>query len=250
LSPFDPSLDSVYLPTVEPMPFLTVAELLAPGAGPPGFDPAEIDAMRRMARFAVEGLAMPHPDLGRPGEVCPYVRRAIERGLLRLTIARVPPGGEAAARLMLATRDRFLALPPVGGEDSRLKAIITLFPSVTPEQAPEAIDGLQARLKDFFVRDGLMIGQFHPGNEEPGLHSARFRPFRTPVPALAMRGMVSSDAPFLLGNDAHARAYLTRFGLIGCERLTATLQQRRAALGEARVAELAALVEGVRQLLR
>jgi hypothetical protein len=247
VSPFDPAAATPHWPAGEPGPLLTVPELLEPGPGPSAFTEAEIAALRRMARFAADGLAAPHPDLGRPGEVCPYVRRAIERGLLRLTVARVPPGGEAAARLMLATRDLFLALPPSRGEESRLRAVITLFPTVTPEQAPVAIDGLQARLKDAFVRDGLMIGQFHPGNDEPGLHSARFRPFRTPVPALAMRMMVSSDAPFLTDTDAHAQAYLARFGLAGCERMAATLLERRAALGAARVAELAALIEAARQ---
>ena len=246
MSPLDPQPGPCW-PAAGPAPLVTVPELLAPGAAPPGFAEVELEALRAMARFAVEGLAVPHPDLGRPGEVCPYVRRAIGRGLLRLTVARVPPGGEAAARLMLATRDRFLALPPAEGEDSRLKAIITLFPTVTPAEAPVAIDGLQARLKDFFVREGLMIGQFHPGNDEPGLHSARFRPFRAPVPALAMRVMVSSDAPFLTGTDAHAEAYLARFGLVGCERMAATLQQRAAILGPARVAALAALVEATRR---
>lgn len=249
MSPLDPQPGAPRWPADEPAPLVTVAELLTPGAAPAGFAAAELAALGATARFAVQGLAQPHPDLGRPGEVCPYVRRAIERGLLRLTVARVPPGGEAAARLMLATRDRFLALPPTMGEESRLKAIITLFPTVTPAEAPVAIDGLQARLKDFFVREGLMIGQFHPGNDEPGLHSARFRPFRAPVPALAIRVMVSSDAPFLTGTDAHAEAYLARFGLVGCERMAATLHQRAAILGPARVAALAALVEATRQRL-
>src|SRR5206468_1894821 len=45
--------------------------------------------------------------------------------------------------------------------------------------------------------DGLMLGQFHMKNEEPGLHNVNFRPLQSPIPLLAVRFMVMADLPFL-----------------------------------------------------
>jgi hypothetical protein len=73
------------------------------------------------------------------------------------------------------------------------------------------IDNLQRSLKDRFVREGLMIGQFHPTCDEPGVWNQSFRPLRSPIPLLAIRTMVVYDMPFLLGSQAHLGAYLARF---------------------------------------
>jgi hypothetical protein len=78
------------------------------------------------------------------------------------------------------------------------------------EQIP-ILDALQARLKERFVREGLMVGQFHPQCEQGGLWNTDFRPLRAPIPLLAIRQMVTSDLPFLLGSPAHVSAYLHRF---------------------------------------
>ena len=77
---------------------------------------------------------------------------------------------------------------------------------------PGPLDRLQASLKTEFVRQGLMIGQFHPRCEAPGLWSPDFRPLRSPIPLLAMREMVASDLPFLVGDPDHLLAYFDRFG--------------------------------------
>jgi len=73
------------------------------------------------------------------------------------------------------------------------------------------LDALQRRLKDAFVREGLMVGQFHPHCEQRGLWNEDFRPLKAPIPLLAIRRMVSSDLPFLLGSASHLSAYLDRF---------------------------------------
>ena len=72
-----------------------------------------------------------------------------------------------------------------------------MFPGISDADAPAFIDAVQARLKPQFVADGLMLGQFHALNNEPGLHNQEFRPLRSPIPLLAIRFMVDSDLPFL-----------------------------------------------------
>jgi hypothetical protein len=73
------------------------------------------------------------------------------------------------------------------------------------------LDELQRQLKDEFVPQGLMIGQFHPQCPQPGLWNPQFRPLQSPIPLLALRRMVASDLPFLVGSCAHASSYLTNF---------------------------------------
>ena len=62
---------------------------------------------------------------------------------------------------------------------------------------PELIDGTKQALKPEFVRSGLMLGEFHADNRQPGLHNEEFHPLRSPVPMLVMRQMVPSDFAFL-----------------------------------------------------
>ena len=51
--------------------------------------------------------------------------------------------------------------------------------------------------KPFYVRQGLMLGEFHNRNNSPGLRNKNFYPLRTPLPCLAIRHMVPTDIAFL-----------------------------------------------------
>jgi hypothetical protein len=102
----------------------------------------------------------------------------------------------------------FHRLPPTEGSDVLLKTILILFPTVT---SYSIIDEAQRRLKNQFVAMGLMIGQFYPGCQEPGLWNPQFRPLQSPLALLAVRHMVSSDFPFLAANPEWIERYLKKF---------------------------------------
>jgi hypothetical protein len=98
---------------------------------------------------------------------------------------------------------------------------LAIFPSLAANGADGAamIDKVQARLKPYFVEMGMMLGEFHAGNESPGLRNPDFRPLRSPIPMLAIRHMVESDLPFLnretytpKQRSAFLRSYLFRMG--------------------------------------
>jgi hypothetical protein len=109
-------------------------------------------------------------------------------------------------------RDWFLELEPQHGPQAQLKTLLLLLPDVAAADAPAVIDETQRLLKPAFVRNGLMIGQFHPGPPDaPGLWNEAFRPLHSPVPLLAIRHMVASDLPFLIDDPAFRAAYLDRF---------------------------------------
>jgi hypothetical protein len=164
-------------------------------------------------------LGRPNPNLGRPGSVCPFVPRALQLDTIRLGIVR--SHGLSAAQIeemVKGYRDYFLTMEPSQGDLAVYKAILLVFPDVEAEEAPELIDGVQQKLKPFFVEEGLMLGEFHSYNQSPGLHNPDFRPLRSPVPMLAIRFMAESDLPFLSrANDAPAvrirylEAYLKRW---------------------------------------
>lgn len=157
-------------------------------------------------------LCRPHPRLGREGPVCPYTQPSLERSLFWLAFhpGADPPPHEAAAAVGRC-RDRFLRLEPAGPE-AQYKTILVLFPDLHAARAPAVVDAVQAALKPEFVAAGLMIGQFHPRCGEPALWNRGFRPLRSPVPLLAIRHMVRTDAAFLTTDAGSLAAYLQRFG--------------------------------------
>jgi hypothetical protein len=175
--------------------------------------PADLEAARQVVDWARGYLCAPHPELGRPGLVCPFVPRSLDSGLFFMAVRR---GGTQDAEEIQATvlehRDWFLELEPREGRDAQYKALLILFPDLAPADLPRLIDAPQERLKPAFVAEGLMVGQFHalpPANA--GLWNPDFRPLRSPIPMLVIRHMVPSDLPFLTEQRPLVESYLARF---------------------------------------
>jgi hypothetical protein len=166
----------------------------------------QLNALRTIVRWAKEFLTHPHPDLGRRGPVCPWVRGALARGTFWLALHE-GAGIDQAGAIEVMNRYRDLHAALCAGPGDTMKTIVVLFPDIPREQAPEVIDEVQRILKPGFVARGLMVGQFHPDCPEPGLRNPRFRPLQAPVPLLVVRSMVAGDRPFL----AHDRRFLCQY---------------------------------------
>jgi hypothetical protein len=164
-------------------------------------------------------LARPHPDVGRPGPVCPFTPTALALDTIWLTeIEETDPDRDTIVRLIGQYRDLFLQIEPRSGPMAINKTILVVFPHLGGDAA-KLIDEAQSELKASFVELGLMLGEFHADNESPGLRNPEFRPLRSPVPMLAIRHMVESDLPFLRRSidepgirAAYLRSYLRRLG--------------------------------------
>ncbi len=144
-------------------------------------------------------LARPHPKLGRPGAVCPFVPHSLKSNSIRLAVIRTKylyP--EQLEEIVGRYKDIFLKMEVKEQELAINKAFLLIFPDVHIEDACKLIDSVQQKLKPLFVESGLMIGEFHKRNETPGMHNPDFRPLRSPIPLLAIRFMVEADLPFLL----------------------------------------------------
>lgn len=167
--------------------------------------------LRQIATWAVEFLSAPHEHLGRRGPVCPYTKPSMDNNSFLLAWA----GGEHDDRSLELALDQyrrwFLELSGQPGQArTHLLTILVVLPGFDRTDSGP-LDTLQRRLKDAFLREGLMVGQFHPRCEQSGLWNEDFRPLKAPIPLLAIRWMVASDLPFLLDSASHLLAYLDRF---------------------------------------
>jgi len=164
-------------------------------------------------------LARPHPTLGRPGVVCPFVPHSLKSNSIRLAVIRTKDLYlYQVEEVVRSYQDIFFNMKLKEQELAINKAFLLIFPDVHIEDACRVIDSIQQKLKPLFVESGLMIGEFHKRNESSGLHNPNFRPLRSPIPLLAIRFMVEADLPFLESPaDPHLRiryleAYLKHFG--------------------------------------
>ncbi|MBD2108182.1 DUF6875 domain-containing protein [Nodosilinea sp. FACHB-13] len=160
---------------------------------------ADIVYKEKIQDWIKEFLGSPHPKLGRPGIVCPFVPRALRMDTIKSVVVHTEGLEEPQiADLVKSYRTQFLTMEPQQGDLAIYKAILLIFPDISGLLEQTAlIDRIQQQLKPFFVEEGLMIGEFHEHNESPGLHNPDFRPLRSPIPMLAIRFMTELDLPFL-----------------------------------------------------
>jgi hypothetical protein len=160
----------------------------------------------RIVDWCENFLGKPSDLVGRTGNVCPFVPEAMMRGSLKFAVVALRNRGVAAVpeieETILACREYFLAKEKAAGKHDIFFSMVIIFPAVTKEEAQKVIDPPQRKLKPTFVKEGLMLGEFHPFSSTPGLRNLSFRPLRSPVPLLAIRHMVESDIDFLMApND-------------------------------------------------
>jgi hypothetical protein len=147
--------------------------------------------------WSQEYLTRPHPEMGRPGAVCPYVRGALEGGTLWFGQVR----GTAATEEGVAAgidqfREPFVGLWPQNRSSGVQKALMVTFPDLREEQACALLGGVARRVKLAFVEDGLLPGPAYPGNPTPSAHS-NFPSMAGPVPLMAIRLLFDTDLNFL-----------------------------------------------------
>ncbi len=211
------------------------------------FTASELAAIRGMLGYT-ESTARAHPDAGHRRPVCPFVAGSLQRNLIYVTAHRGRAEPADVERRMLALKTAFAELASARQDAGRFAVILAVFPTVAADDAHRVIDMMQARLRHEFVMDGLLIGEFHPLNDTPGLYSPQYRPLRSPVPALGIRSLVVQDVPFILDSDRWIRAYLAHFGHAGCQEIRAVVARGATIrLDAVRADELLAMVEDYRQ---
>ncbi|GAA5087415.1 DUF6875 domain-containing protein [Nocardia iowensis] len=162
-----------------------------------------------LIRYLGDHLVQPHPELGRDGPVCPFVRHTMARHSLWAAV--VPGGDEVTVEAMTAAVDDafevYRALRAEAGQDARMLTCVTSFPGLTRYAT---IDTVHLARKTAVVRQGLMLGQFYPGCGVSGLWNKDFHPLDAPLPMLVIRKMMNTDFPFLVERTEWLYSYLTQ----------------------------------------
>lgn len=175
-----------------------------------------------IAKWVMEYLCLPHPELGRIGIVCPWAPVAIAQDTLWITRIDVAGLTEQAVdnsieSLLGVYREQI----PTDGDEARHKTIIAIVDGL---DRPSDVAKIHHRMKPVFVAQGLMLGEFYEGCEKPGIRNANFHALHSPLPLLVIREMVALDAVFLAEHKAFLDDYFTRHGEHGLNKMNAMLR--------------------------
>jgi hypothetical protein len=154
-------------------------------------------------------ISRPHPDLGRPGAVCPYVPAARRYNLV-VVLGRAweerTHAPDTAAETFI--RDAVDAYASWRWPESHpgLRSVIAVSRSM-PRRTWRLLDTAQSRLKSEMAERGLMIGTFHLDSTMPAAHNQGFAPSTAPYPLVAVRAISQHDLWFLHRSADHFAAY-------------------------------------------
>jgi hypothetical protein len=161
---------------------------------------SNIEAFCQATAWIQTYLARPHKMLGRSGTVCPFAQSALAQDSIHIAVVRLSATNKRARMVDAISYhlQAFLSKAASATDNERiLQATLVIFPDVSLAEAVDLIDRTKEELKPDFIRQGLMLGEFHARNESGGLHNPEFRPLRSPLPMLAIRHMVPTDLVFL-----------------------------------------------------
>jgi hypothetical protein len=181
------------------------------------FAGSDLDALHTVADWITSFIVRPHKDLGRVGQVCPFVPVSLERRTLWLAPEHVSGRSLAdVVALVSGYQALFLGAEPTDGDDANYKAIVVVFTDLSPDRAKAFFDDV---LRDLavpsYVEHGFVMGGSYEGNEAGAIYNSSFRPFTSPVPFLLIRQAVISDWKFFLDNEDWLNLWARRYGESG-----------------------------------
>jgi heptaprenyl diphosphate synthase len=167
-------------------------------------------------KWAEDYLMTANNNIKRPqgGQVvCPFVKPSIRNDSFYLSF-RPEVDGQSSSQveeIMIEAMTSFQSLEPSDKASSMKKALIVVFHNIR-ENHTSVLDVVHERLKDKFVENGLMLGQFHQHCDERCIHNPGFPVAISPHPLIAVRNMAIHDILFLGDNANWFKAYDLRFG--------------------------------------
>lgn len=169
-----------------------------------------------------------HAGLGRPGSVCPFVKKSARLETLRLGVSHAGPADEASVFAHIRGSFAVLRQMPAPRGKGRLRTIAIGFPECASEEGIAMLGRVYARHKYYTLLRSQMIAFFHAGSQTHGLWNPDFRPMQSPMPVIAIRYLVEQDAAFAFKHRLMTAPYLLRFGPAGARRLVNHWRRRTA----------------------
>ncbi|MFI0242762.1 DUF6875 domain-containing protein [Streptomyces sp. NPDC016845] len=169
-------------------------------------------ALDTVEEWLTEYISASHPEIGRSGPICPFVapsrkNRTME---IRLRLAGHAPTLELIEEIALSSLREY-ELTSWQGRNPMLRAMVVALPDLRSEDTG-LLDQAHARVKDAFVAQGLMIGQFHENCEVTAARNPRFTVSKAPLPLFAIRAIALHDVFFLSERPHWFQQYRERFG--------------------------------------
>jgi hypothetical protein len=174
----------------------------------------QLSALHAVADWVKTFVARPNQDIGRAGPVCPFVPEAWRRKTLWLAPEHVANHGVPDVVHLLSDYKSLLQAQPVQGDDRTYTAIVVVFADLSADQARSYLDDVQVQnlKKPSYAEDGVVLGEFHEGNDASAIYNPGFQPFKSPVPFFLVRHAVVSDWKFFLDNEEWLGIWARRFG--------------------------------------
>lgn len=175
---------------------------------------SELAALTAVADWIKTYVVQPHPEIGRPGTVCPYVPRSLERRSLWLASEQVAGRDSAeVVELMSGYKQLLLDRRTTEDEDVVYDVIAVVFTDLPAAHAKGIFDAVQQELGvTSYVEDGILFGPYYQGNAAPAIYNQGFRPFESPVPFMFVRHGVLADWKFFLDDDNWLGLWARRYG--------------------------------------
>ena len=157
-------------------------------------------------------IGQPHPDLGRKGDICPFVNTALDHNRMRFHVHdRVREiRAEQLSDLFIYEGLRLIERLDTEHKDAELTTVVLLFPTMDPA-CHAAIHDAHTRCKSTLMRNGLMIAVFYPGYDRPAIYNPSFKLYQAPFPTATIRPMALHDIVFLDRNAEGFAEYHRRF---------------------------------------
>ncbi|MCK6690767.1 MAG: hypothetical protein L6Q97_01555 [Thermoanaerobaculia bacterium] len=178
--------------------------------------PEMIRISNEIMEWAITYLAAENENIHRPKgsqAVCPFVKPAIDNNTFLLAFHPEVNGKseEHLEQLLLSYIEGFKKTGPFRAGDTYKKTLLVVLPNV-PNDESYILDVVHKRIKDKFVENDLMIGQFHPNCDDRGVYNRRFRVSIAPYCLYSIRQMALHDILFLRDKKEWFMAYNAKFG--------------------------------------
>ncbi len=141
--------------------FLTLAEA--------GRQSTDDPALAALAQWLLSYPMQPHPDLGRAGAVCPYIRPARRLDTIRIGLCRVSPEDEDGAAACIGAAFHELERIPASRGAKQFRTVLIGFSDCNTPAGLAMLQRAQRRHKYRAVIRFRMMGLMHPRSDSPGL---------------------------------------------------------------------------------
>ncbi|RYF09355.1 MAG: hypothetical protein EOO40_07045 [Deltaproteobacteria bacterium] len=189
---------------------LTPARLAPYGASL--LSPQDLLDLQTVFAWTKDYIGKGHPELGRNGPICPFIPRALRDNRLLVTLRPEVRGPDAqqVEQLLLEHVAAFVRLYPARQAKDAYNSLLLVFNKL-PDSGGAVVDEVHTRQKSSLMRRGIMLSNFHPLCDKPGIKNAAFTLYKAPFPCIVMRHMSLHDIIFLSHNRPGFAAYHRRF---------------------------------------